>query len=84
MASKAKSSTMSLFDQEPINDLLRNVRIVGKDLRSGVSDEKQEQVVEKKHDSKNELCAGEKLGMRCSVCRVAFDSVEFQLLLISL
>ncbi|PFX14391.1 Ankyrin repeat and zinc finger domain-containing protein 1 [Stylophora pistillata] len=78
MASKAKSSTVSLFDQEPISDLLRNVRIVGKDLRSGVSDEKQEQVVEKKHDSKNELCAGEKLGMRCSVCRVAFDSVEFQ------
>lgn len=78
MASKAKSSTVSLFDQEPISDLLRNVRIVGKDLRSGVSDEKQEQVVEKKHGSKNELCAGEKLGMRCSVCRVAFDSVEFQ------
>lgn len=53
MAFKARSSTVSVFDEELMNDFLRNVRIVGKDLKSGDSDEKQEQVVEKKLIRKN-------------------------------
>ena len=44
---------MSVFDEELMNDFLRNVRIVGKDLKSGDSDEKQDQVVEKKLITKN-------------------------------
>ena len=44
---------MSVFDEELTNDFLRNVRIVGKDLKSGDSDEKQDQVVEKKIITKN-------------------------------
>lgn len=53
MAFKARSSAVSVFDEELMNDFLRNVRIVGKDLKSGDSDEKQEQVVEKKLIRKN-------------------------------
>ena len=44
---------MSVFDEELMSDFLRNVRIVGKDLKSGDSDEKQEQVMEKKLIRKN-------------------------------
>lgn len=53
MAFKARSSAVSVFDEELTNDFLRNVRIVGKDLKSGDSDEKQDQVVEKKIITKN-------------------------------
>ena len=53
MAFKARSSAVSVFDEELMNDFLRNVRIVGKDLKSGDSDEKQDQVVEKKLITKN-------------------------------
>ena len=53
MAFKARSSAVSVFDEELMNDFLRNVRIVGKDLKSVDSDEKQDQVVEKKLITKN-------------------------------
>ena len=53
MAFKARSSAVSVFDEELMNDFLRNVRIVGKDLKSEDSDEKQDQVVEKKLITKN-------------------------------
>lgn len=53
MAFKARSSAVSVFDEELMNDFLRNARIVGKDLKSGDSDEKQEQVMEKKLIRKN-------------------------------
>lgn len=78
MAFKARSSAVSVFDEELMSDLLRKVRIVGKYLKSGDGDEKQEQEVEKKLFWKNESYAGEKLGMSCSICQVTFDSVEIQ------
>lgn len=78
MAFKARSSAVSVFDEELMSDFLRNVRIIGKDLKSGDSDEKQEQVMEKKLIRKNESYAGEKLGMSCSICQVIFDSVDIQ------
>lgn len=53
MAFKARPSAVSVFDEELTSDLLRNVRIVGKDLKSGDNDEKQEQVMEKKLIRKN-------------------------------
>ena len=53
MAFKARPSVVSVFDEELMSDFLRNVRIVGKDLKSGDSDEKQDQVVEKKLITKN-------------------------------
>lgn len=53
MAFKARPSAVSVFDEELMSDFLRNVRIVGKDLKSGDSDEKQEQVMEKKLIRKN-------------------------------
>ena len=53
MAFKARPSAVSVFDEELMNDFLRNFRIVGKDLKSGDSDEKQEQVMEKKLIRKN-------------------------------
>lgn len=53
MAFKARSSAVSVFDEELMSDLLRKVHIVGKYLKSGDSDEKQEQEVEKKFFRKN-------------------------------
>lgn len=53
MAFKARSSAVSVFDEELMSDLLRKVRIVGKYLKSGDGDEKQEQEVEKKLFWKN-------------------------------
>ena len=44
---------MSVFDEELMSDFLRDVRIIGKDLKSGDSDEKKEQVMEKKLIRKN-------------------------------
>lgn len=48
MAFKARPSAVSVFDEELMSDLLRKVHIVGKYLKSGDSDVKQEQEVEKK------------------------------------
>lgn len=53
MAFKARSSAVSVFDEELMSDFLRDVRIIGKDLKSGDSDEKKEQVMEKKLIRKN-------------------------------
>lgn len=51
MADTSRSS-VSLFDQE-LSDLLMGVRIIGKDIGSGDSDKKQEQVTEQTRDRKN-------------------------------
>ena len=53
MAFKARPSAVSVFDEELMSDFLRNVRFIGNDLKSGDSDEKQEQVMEKKLIRKN-------------------------------
>ncbi|XP_078375747.1 LOW QUALITY PROTEIN: tRNA endonuclease ANKZF1-like [Oculina patagonica] len=79
--SNSRSSCVSLFDQE-LNDLLRGVRIVGKDLGNGSSNDDQIKPVSGQRNHEKESleseAAGDKPGMSCSVCQVVFESVEIQ------